>query len=253
MKRLALLIFLLNLAAPAIATAQGRLPPPNPRPSPDFLFGEPNGSLAIRSSWLFPRAGSDWYDFVTDQLTLETSDFEAPALALDLSFNAAPRVEAVFGFEFSKSETRSEYRRFVDNNRLPIEQNTRVKHLNLSGSVKVPLLPRGREISQLAWIPRRIVPYAGAGAGMLWYEVDQNGDFVDFVDLSVFNDVFRSSGWTPSGHVFGGVDVRLIRRLYVTVDARYLWAAGDLGQEWINFDPIDLSGARVSAGVNLVF
>lgn len=253
MKRVALFVLLLGMTGPAAAWAQGRLPPPNPRPAPDFFFGEPNGSFAIRSSWLFPRAGSDWYDFVTDQLTLETGDFIAPALALDVNITAAPRVEAVFGFEWSMSETRSEYRRFVDNNRLPIEQTTRVRQVNLSGSVKVPLLSRGREISQLAWIPRRVVPYAGAGAGMLWFDVQQNGDFVDFVDLSVFTDIFRSRGWTPSGHVLGGVDVRLIRRLFVTVDARYLWAAGDLGQEWINFDPIDLAGARVSAGVNLVF
>jgi hypothetical protein len=88
---------------------------------------------------------------------------------------------------------------------------------------------------------------------MQWFEVEQIGDFVDFVDLSVFSDVFRSSGWTPSAHVFGGVDVRVFRRLYATVDVRYLWAAGDLGLEWVNFDPIDLAGTRVSAGFNVVF
>jgi hypothetical protein len=53
--------------------------------------------------------------------------------------------------------------------------------------------------------------------------------------------------------VFGGVDVRVFRRLYLTVDGRYLWAAGDLGREWIDFDPIDLAGFRLSAGFNVVF
>jgi hypothetical protein len=252
--RAAVFALALCLAAPAGVAAQNRrLPPPNPRPAPDFFFGEPKGSISIRGSRLFPRAGSDWYDFVTDQLTLETRDFVAPAFALDVGITAAPRVEALVGIEFARTVTPSEYRRFVDNNRLPIEQNTSVRQFNVSGSVKVPLIPRGREVSQLAWVPRRIVPFAGAGGGMLWYEVEQTGDFIDYVDLSVFSDVFRSRGWTPSGHVFGGVDVRLFRRLYATVDVRYLWAAGDLGQEWINFDPIDLAGARVSAGVNVSF
>lgn len=248
-----LCVALFVLLSAAAADAQNRLPPPNPRPAPDFFFGPPNGSFGLRGSFLLARGGSDWYDFVTDQLTLETGDFNAPAIAVDAGIAIGRRLEAIGGIEFGRSETPSEYRRFVDNNRLPIEQNTRVRQLNISGSIKVPLLSRGREISQLAWVPRTLVPYAGAGAGVLWYEVEQIGDFVDFVDLSVFHDVFRSRGWTPSAHVFGGVDVRVFRRLYMTVDGRYLWAAGDLGREWINFDPIDLSGARLSAGLNFVF
>lgn len=250
----AVLVLSVALAAPAAADGQNpRLPPPNPRPAPDFLFGAPKGSFGLRGSFLIARAASDWYDFVTDQLTIEGGDFNAPAVALDVGVAMTPRVEVVTGIEFSRSETLSEYRRYVDNNRLPIEQTTRLRQLDIRGSVKVPLLSRGREISQLAWVPRTVVPYAGAGGGVLWYEVQQVGDFVDYVDLSVFADVFRSRGWTPSAHVFGGIDVRVFRRLYATLDVRYLWAAGDLGREWINFDPIDLAGTRVSAGINVVF
>ena len=247
----ALFVLLVSVASPAVA--QNRLPPPNPRPAPDFFFRPPQGSIALRGSFLFPRAGSDWYDFVTDQLTLDASDFKAPEFAMDVGVAIGSRVEAIAGFEASKTNTRSEYRRFVDNNRLPIEQATSVQLLNFTGSVKVPLLSRGREISSLAWVPRTVVPYAGAGAGVLRYQVEQTGDFIDYVDLSVFSDVFRSRGWTPSAQVFAGVDVRVFRRLYVTFDGRYRWASGDLGQEWINFDPIDLAGAHVSAGVNIVF
>jgi hypothetical protein len=102
-------------------------------------------------------------------------------------------------------------------------------------------------------VPRTVVPYAGAGAGALWFDMNQSGDFVDFVDLSIFTDVFRARGWTPSAQVFGGVDVRVFRKLFVTVDGRYLWAAGDLGREWIDFDPIDLAGFRLSGGLNVLF
>lgn len=245
---------LVLLGSGASASAQNRqVPPPNPRPTPDFLFGAPKGSASLRGSLLAPRGGSDWFDFVSDQLTLDTNDFNAPAVAFDVGIVIGPRVEAVAGFEFSQKQVPSEYRDWVDNNRLAIEQTTTLKQMNISGSVKVPLLPRGRQISQLAWLPRRFVPYAGAGGGVMRYEMEQIGDFVDFVDLSVFPDVFRSKGWTPSGHVFAGVDVRVFRRLYATVDGRYLWAAGDLGSDWIDFDPIDLSGRRISFGVNVIF
>jgi hypothetical protein len=87
----------------------------------------------------------------------------------------------------------------------------------------------------------------------VWFQVRQTGDFVDYVDYSVFSDVFEAKGWAPSAHVSGGVDVRLLRRLFLTVDGRYVWAKGDLGRTWVDFDPIDLSGLRMSAGINFKF
>ncbi len=250
---LALVLSTVAFAAPADDQGQRSPPPALPRPAPDFLFGRPDGSVGLRGSWLFARAGSDWYDFVTDQLTLEDRDFNAPAIGVDVGIALAPRVEAVIGVDYSQAGAESEYRRLVDNNRLPIAQHTRLREVNLSGSVRFALTGRGRDVSRFAWVPRSVVPYVGAGGGMLWFEVQQTGDFVDFVDLSVFSDVFRSRGWTPSAQVFGGVDLRVYRRLFLTVDGRYLWAAGDLGRDWVDFDPIDLAGFRLAAGINVLF
>ncbi len=71
--------------------------------------------------------------------------------------------------------------------------------------------------------------------------------------MSVFTDSFRSKGWTPSAHVFGGVDVQMYKSLFLSVEGRYLWGAGKLGRDFIDFDPIDLAGFRVSAGAQFVF
>ena len=53
---------------------------------------------------------------------------------------------------------------------------------------------------------------------MLRYEFLQFGDFIDVdsANSEIFTDTFRSTGWTPSAHVFGGVDVRVCRRLYLS-------------------------------------
>jgi len=89
---------------------------------PDFLFGRPLGSVSVRAGWLFERAGSDLFDFVNKQLTIEPDDFDSPTLAFDLGVALGSRTEAVFGVEFSSGTIRSEYRDLVDGDRLPITQ-----------------------------------------------------------------------------------------------------------------------------------
>jgi hypothetical protein len=249
---------LLVVATAAVAHAapgegQNAPPPQVPLPSPDFLFGRPDGSVTVRGSWVFSRAGSDWYEFVTDQLTIDSGAFNAPAIAFEVGVSITPRLDILGGLDFSRASMTSEYRDFVDNNRLPITQATDLRGANIGLSVRYALTPRGREVGRLAWVPNTVVPYVGAGGGAYWFRVRQAGDFVDYVDLSVFPDVFESSGWAPSAHVFGGADIKLYRRLYLSVDARYLWATGDLGAEWIDFDPIDLAGFRLGTGISVFF
>lgn len=247
----AVLVLLAGATAYAAPGEQG--PPAPQRANPDFLFGRPDGSFGVRGNWIFSRAGSDWYDFVTDQLTLDKGSFNAPAVTFEAGFSLNSRVDVVGGVDVSNASTSSEYRHFIDNNRLPITQTTELRGTTISGSLKYALIPRGREVGSVAWVPSTFVPYVGAGGGAHWYKLTQQGDFVDFIDLSVFTDVFRSSGWTPSAHVFGGADIKVYKRLYITIEARYQWAKGDLGAEWIDFDPIDLSGLQIGSGINVVF
>ena len=241
-------LVVLALAGPA--AAQDR---PIPRSAPDFLFEKPHASVSVRGSWLFTRGDSDWYDFVTDQLTIDTKDFNAPGFGLDVNVPLTSRLEAQGSFDISRSSALSEYRNFVDNNRLPIQQTTTLREINLGANIRYLLMDRGQQVSRLVWVPRRIVPFVGGGAGAFNYKLQQTGDFIDFQDSSVFGDTFVSQGWSPSAQVFGGVDVRVFKRVYVTMDGRYLWAADELERDFIGFDPIDLTGFRLSGGVNFNF
>jgi hypothetical protein len=244
----------LLLLVPIVAEAQPSAPQP-PGGRPDFLFGRPDGSVAVRGSWVFARAGSDIFDFVQRELTVEDKDFNTAGFATDFGIALTPRADAVIGVDVSRASVPSEYRGLQGNDFLPIEQTTSLSEANISGSIRFALTPRGREISSLAWVPRRAVPYVGAGAGMLWYRFKQTGDFVDALDptLPIFTDIFVADGWTPSAHVFGGIDVQIYRRWFLTLDGRYLWAAGELGRDFEGFDPIDLAGFRFGAGINVLF
>jgi hypothetical protein len=242
---IALVLMWLALA-PARAVAQT---------SPDFLFGNPKGMIGVRSGWVFASANSDLFAFVQQHLTVDRKDFNAPAIGVDVEVAVAPRASAIFGFDFARTSKSSEYRDFVDNQRLPITQTTRLTELNLSAGVKIPVTPRGREISSRAFIPAAVTPYVGAGAGLLKYEFLQFGDFID-VDsaaMDIFTDTFRSSGWAPSAHLFGGVDVRVYKRLYLSGEGRYLWSSGSPDRDFIDFDPIDLAGFKATVGVHYMF
>lgn len=252
-----LVVVIVGAASPAILAADDQEPrpaaPPARASTPDFYFKPPVGSLGVRGSWLFARAGSDIFRFFADQLTVDKGDFSAPGLAADLGIVITPRLDVVAGVDYARSSIRSEYRDLVDNNRLPIEQSTALTTFNLTGSFRYALVPRVHPVGRLAWVPRRIVPYVGAGGGASWYKLIQSGDFVDYMDMSVFPDVFLSKGWTPTVHGFGGVDVQLHRRLFATIEGRYSWAAAELDTDFVDFEPIDLAGVRMSAGISFTF
>ncbi len=252
-------VALIRNFGPALALACAVLAlspvPVRAQPSPDFLFSSPKGMIGFRSGWLFSSANSDLFTFVQDHLTVDRKDFNAPALGVDVEMAMAPRLSAIGGFDYARTSKDSEYRDFVDNQRLPITQTTRLTEWNLAGSVKFAITPRGREVSSRAFIPAAVTPYVGAGGGLLHYEFLQFGDFIDVdtTNMDVFTDTFRSSGWTPSAHLFGGVDVRVYKRLYLSGEGRYLWSSGTPDSDFIDFAPIDLAGFKVTAGIHYMF
>ena len=248
-------LYLISFATPASAqtpTAQpaGSYQAPS---SPDFLIGRPRASMGVRGEWLFASAGSDIFDFVTKQLTVEKSAFNAPGFGAEVSISVTPRLDVVAGFDLARSSTPSEYRNFVDNRNLPIQQTTSLRQSNLFGAIKFAVTPRGRAISRFAWIPAAIVPYVGAGGGFTNYDFKQVGDFVDFSNNRVFADTFRSQGWAPTGHVFGGTDIQVYKRMFLSLEGRYLWTRATLDADFIDFDPMDLGGFRFGAGVHVMF
>ncbi|HET9467622.1 MAG TPA: hypothetical protein VFO48_04395 [Vicinamibacterales bacterium] len=228
------------------------------QPSPDFLFGSPKGMVGFRTGWLFSRADSELFTFVQRHLTVDRKDFNAPAIGVDVEAAVGPRAAIVAGFDFARTSKESEYRDFVDNQRLPIAQTTRLTELNFSGGVKFALTPRGREISSRAFIPAAVTPYVGAGAGFMRYEFLQFGDFIDVntANLEIFTDTLRTDGWRPSAHVMGGVDVKVWRRMYLSGEARYLWAkatAADRDFSSDDIDEIDLAGLKATVGIHYMF
>ena len=248
------LALLLSPVWSGVARAQGTARSPvQPSAPGDFMLGRPKGFLAVDGGFLFANAGSDVYDFVTKQLTLDKKAFNAPIVGLRLGALITPRLEVGVLVEQSRTSVTSEYRDFVDNNQLPITQTTGLQEYQVAANLRWSLVPSGRRISRFAWIPRTVTPFVGAGAGAIKYRFEQYGSFVDFQTFKGFNSSFRSEGWAPSAHAFVGADLRVYRRIYVTGEARYTWSSAPLGEDFVDFDPISLAGVRVGGSLKLVF
>ena len=222
-------------------------------PARDFLLGRPIGWLAFRGSWLVPAANGELFTFVNDQLTIDKGDFRTGGISAEVGVAIRPRLDVVAGIETGQQTLNSEYRHFIDNAGLPITQSTSIIQTNITGGVRFDLTSPGRAISRYAFVPSTITPYVGGGGGFFYYGLTQKGDFVDYNTLRVFPDEFKSNGWSPSGHVLGGADIRWWRSLFVSVEGRYVWAHGDLDSDFIGFDGINLDGFRLSTGISVFF
>jgi hypothetical protein len=218
-----------------------------------FLFKAPPGSLTLRGGFALADAASEIFSFSTRELTLQRGDFHGPALGLDLAIRLASRADLVFSAAYAGARATSEFRDWVDQDGLPIEQTTSFRRVPLSASIKAYLTPRGRSIGRFAWIPARWAPYLGAGGGAVWYRFSQRGDFVDFNTLDVFHDRFSSSRWTGTVHALAGIDFSLSPRWAINTEGKYSRARAELGDAFQGFDRIDLSGFATTVGIQLRF
>jgi hypothetical protein len=216
-----------------------------------YLFGAPAVHFTLRMGYAHANAGSDLFDEVIRDLTLEKRNFSGAVIGSEIGFVVSPRFDLSFNLDYAWSSKRSEYRNFIDNQNLPIEQTTSLKRVPLTANVRAYLAPRGRSVGRLAWIPTTVVPWIGAGGGAIWYRFRQEGDFVDFNTSDVFNADIKSEGWAPAAQAMGGLDYTISPRVAITGDARYTWARASLGRDFVGFDKIDLSG--VSAALGLTF
>jgi len=230
-------------------TAELAAPESKQRPR-GFLFQRPIAQIGLRGGFSLARTSSSLFDFTTEQLTLDRSDFNAVSVGGDLAFRVMDPVDLVFSFTYSSTSKTSEFRDYVDQDDLPITQRTTFTQVPLTASIRAYLMPRGREIGRFAWVPSSFAPYIGAGGGAVRYTFRQVGSFVDYQDLSIFDTTFESYGWSPLAVVMAGMDFSLGPRVVLNTDARYHWASGELSRDFADFDDgIDLSGLQLSLGV----
>jgi hypothetical protein len=238
---LALLVAALAvLAVPRTAAAQD-----------GFLFSAPQAGLTLRAGPMLYSARGDVFEAMRKDLTLERGDFRGPSVGLDIVITPLSRWDLVLGVGYSESSAGSEFREWVDQDDLPIEQTTRLRVIPATATLRYLPLSRGRSISSVAWLPRATTPYVGAGGGVVWYRLRQTGEFVNFMDYRIFSDVIEAYGWRGVVHGVAGVDHWFTPRLGLNAEVRYNHGGADPQQGFRSFDRLDLGGAQATLGFSV--
>ena len=221
----------------------------------DFLLGTPKATLSLRAGLSAPRAGGgngepSLWDDIRDQLEISTADLRGVHVGAELGIRASEHLDVVFSVGHSSSATQSEFRKWRDQDDMPITQVTEFTTTPVTAGVRLYLMPRGRAIGKYAWIPRTANPYAGIAGGIVRYRFEQHGDFVDHETLDIFSDRFRSVATGATAHLFTGVDIGVNNRVMFTGEVRYGFAKAPLDRDrFVGFADLDLTGLQVSGGL----
>lgn len=239
-----LALLLLASSVPAPVYAQGR----------DFLFGTPRVTFTVRAGLHMPRAGSSdspesLWDRTRTDLTVDTRDLAGASIGGDLAVRATTRLDVLLSLGYTNARTRSEFRDWVDQDDLPIEQTTEFSIRPITVGVKAYLKDRGRAIGRFAWIPETWNPYVGVAGGIVSYRFVQHGDFIDFETLEIFGDRFYSRDRGATIHLFSGMDVAVNGRILFVGEAKYGFASAPLSADFVGFPDLDLAGLQVTFGM----
>lgn len=250
-RRVPALLALATLALASLAPA-ARVGAQDVHGGPGYLFQFPTGSFTVRGGFQAPMAGSDLFSDATSLLTLRRRDFGGFSGGLDVSGFMTPHLELSLGLDVERRTAGSEYRKWEFDDGSPIRQRTTFERTPILLSVRwYPVAP-GDQIGRFAWIPRRVVPFVGAGVGAMHYTFQQEGDFVDFDNGNrVFASQLTSSGWTWAAGASAGVQVSLTRLAVLTTQVRTTWSRAPLGRDFRGFQPIDLSGLSLTTGLTI--
>lgn len=235
------------IALPSVTSAQSS--------GDGFLFKKPSGSFSLRGGYALANTSGEPFSVLKRETTVGARSFDSFNAGVDLSLVLTRRIDLVFSGDLSSRTKSAEYREWEENGN-PIVQQSTLERAALGAGLRYNLADRGRQISALAYIPARTVPYVGLSGGMMWYHFQQTGDFVRSTDqqtASIFTDELKSNHHNFMGQAYAGVDRRLTARWSLIGEARYTQASAKLEQDYAEFGNIQLSGLALTAGAVIRF
>jgi hypothetical protein len=198
-------------------------------------------SLTVRFGAFMPRGEdarveNDVLLINRQYLLFDVKDFNAMTVGGEWAVALGEYFEAGAGFDFYQRTVPAVYAEWVNTDGSEIVQDLKLRIMPLTAIVRI--LPLGSK--------RGFQPYVGGGLGVYFWRYSESGEFVDFVDESIFRDSFVASGTSVGPVAVFGLRGRVSNQATLGVEGRFQWGQGNLSQDFLS-DKIDLGGFNILA------
>jgi len=202
-----------------------------------------DNSLRFRLGLFTPDGESSYWDDNFDVFTGEPEDLQGAVLGIDFLYGLGPGGILLSG-DFYEGEDDLAYLDFVDGSGFDILHTNRLSINSLTAGYMLRFAPGAR-----------ISPYVGAGGGVYFWELEEEGDFIDFfvAPPELFNARFSDDGEAFGWYWLAGLELDFGPQWAAFVEARGTDADDELSGDFEDFGEIDLSGLNVSGGVSYSF
>ncbi len=226
MRRLAMLVVMVAVMTPAMASAQQ---------SVNFTIG----GFVPRS--VDSRDRNDVLVNNLDFLAFNIKDFDGVTVGGEWLTALGDNFEAGLGVGYYQRSTPAVYLDFVNTNGSEIEQDLKLRVVPFTATVR--FLPLGHH---------GVEPYIGAGVGVFNWRYSESGQFLAN-DNSIFRDTFASSGTATGPVILGGIRVP-VGAWGVGGEIRYQSAVGKLpADQDFSANRIDLGGFTYNFTIHVRF
>jgi opacity protein-like surface antigen len=202
-------------------------------------YGNDGGTLRLRFGEFTPAGDNDYWIDKRADFTGDEDDFADDLVAVDYLHPLGPRMGLLISASSWEADAAQEYDDYEDPDGRGIFHTTSFELTSLEAGLVWNLTDRNAAIS----------PYIGIGGGYYDWSLSEDGEFIDFADLSIFDARFTDSGDSFGWFWVAGVEVPVAASWRLFAEGRWSEVEDDLSGDFEGLGTLELSGTTIAFGV----
>ncbi len=200
-------------------------------------------SINLKIGVFVPRLDSDLWRINMENLTIAKSDLVNVTYGGEYEGYLSRNFSVALEIGGYAKTLYAQYRDYEHADGSPIYQNVSLRIVPVEAALKY--YPAGHR--------HRLNPFVGLGGGLYVWTYQQFGEFVRFPELTT-QEGFAETRRVALGLVGrAGMVYRFQPRLGVSLEGKYQHLQGRLSEYFQDFEPLDMSGFSVNAGIQYYF